>query len=358
MPTYQYYFGDCYTLEVLGELPFTPTDRYTRLLSGCGGFSGTIPLDHPLATKANFRNRMCNLIVVRNNFVRWWGPIVSPVPNLSGRVLQIGAREPTWWMQKRCFEVNKHYNADTHYIFRKMWTYATSKTDGGNINAALGNITVSAGNSGVTRRIPIAGSGRYLMADLVRDFLVDDPDGLEYRVDYSGTIANPQATITLGSPLGTTLTHLMSEHTVNDYGLTPDFDQSGTRAHAVGAGTAVATRQNTGSIAAGIPLMDVVVDRSNTQDSGVLDNIAKELRRKSQPPVRVPDVEFNPTPGGLTFGFCNLGDKAPFDTKSPSLLSITAASRRVVEIAVQPETDTERETIGMTFNLPLDELGA
>lgn len=356
MPVYQYYLADAYTGALIGELPFTPTDRYTRLLSGAGAFSGTIPLDHPMASRANFKDRVPNLIVVRANTVKWFGPVVSPVPDLAGRKLQITAREPTWWMQKRCIEENKHYKADTHVIFRKMWTYVTSKTDAGGINAALPNIVVGSGNSGTTKKIPIAGSGRYLMADLVHDMLVDDDAGLEYRVDYSGTIAEPLATITLGSPLGTTRNHLMTEHTVNGYGLSLDFDQAVTRAHVVGAIKA-ATRQNHGSVTDGYPLLDGVLDRSDISDIDTLGRIAREFRRKARPPIRVFDVEFNPTPGGLTFGFANLGDSVRFAPKSPDLLTANG-TRRVVEIAVMPDTETETELIGLNFNLPLEDLGA
>jgi len=360
MTDFLYLLGDAYTLDILGELPFTPTDRYTRLLSGCGAFSGTIPLDHPMATRANFKDRLSNLIVVRDGQVAWWGPVTTPVPNLQSRTLTLGAREPTWWMDHRCVERNRNYNADTHAIFRKLWTEVTTKTDAtiGGINANLGNITIGSGLSGHTKKLPIAGAGRYLMADLVHDWLVDNPDaGLEYRCDYGGTVDNPTVVITLGSPLGSTLTTRLTEHSLPDYGMDYDFDQSGNRAHAVGPTTAV-TKQNSGSITAGYPLIDVVLDRSNISDSTALDDICRELRRKAQPPVRVPDAEFTPTKNGLDYGFCNLGDKTPFATRTPDLLRISTTNRRVVEIGVMPETPETPEAVGLMLNLPLDELGS
>ena len=359
MTDYLYLIGDAYTLDILGEIPFTPTDRYSRLICGCGSFTGTIPLDHPMATRANFKDRMANLIVVRDNDIAWWGPITQPTSNLHDRTLTLNARTPSWWMAHRCLEVSKHYHADSHSIFRKLWTYCTTKTDSvaGDINANLDNITISSGLSGNTKRVPLAGSGRYLMSDIVHDWLVEDPDtGLEYREDFSGAVDDPQVTITLGSPLGSTLTHLLTEHSLSDYGLDLDFERSGTRAHAVGATSAV-TQQNTGSIADGYPLLDVVIDRSNIADASALDASARELRRKAQPPVRIPDVEFTPTVGGLEFGFCNLGDTIPFGVRSPDLLTIRSFSRRVVEIAVMPETPDGPESVGLSFNLPLTELG-
>ena len=359
---YFYLFGDAYTLDVIGELEgFVPTDRYSRLLCGCGSFTGTIPLDAAIATRANYKTRMVNLIVIRDNEVAWWGPVTQPVPDLESRVLTLNARTPSWWWAHRCVEVNKHYNADSHSIVRKLWTHVTTKTDVtvGDINANLDNITVGSGLSGNTKRLVFAGSGRYMMADLVHDWLVDDPDtGLEYREDFSGTVDDPQVTITLGSPLGSTLTEKLTEASLSGYGLDMDFEPAGTRAHVVGAGTAAATKQNSGSVTDGFPLLDVVIDRSNVADAATLSNIARELRRKAQPPVRVPDAEFTPTPGGLDFGFCNLGDKVPWGTLSPDLLRFVGDNRRVVEIAVMPPTpDGAEESVGLSFNLPLDELG-
>lgn len=359
MATYFYLLGDAYTLDVLGELPFTPTDRYSRLLCGCGSFAGTIPLDHPMATRANFKQRMSNLIVIRDNTVAWWGPVGQPTPNLADRTLTLNARTPSWWMQHRCIEVDKHYHADSHSIFRKLWTYSTSKTDAtaGDINANLDNITVGSGLSGNTKRVVLAGSARHLMADVVNELLVDDPDtGVEYREDFAGTVDNPTVTITLGSPLGSTLTDLLTEHSLSDYGLDMDYERAATRAHVVGAGV-TSTKQNTGSVSDGFPLLDLVIDRSDVADSTTVSDVARELRRKAQPPVRIPDAEFTPTVGGLDFGFCNLGDTVPFNTKSPDMLKITSASRRVVEIAVLPETPDGPESVGLSFNLPLTSLG-
>lgn len=359
MATYLYLLGDVVTGNVLGELPFTPTDRYSRLLCGCGVFSGTIPLDHDMASRANFKDRHPNLIVIRDNNEVWWGPVAQAVPDLAGRTLSITAREPTWWMDHRCLEVNKHYNADTHTIFRKLWTYITTKTDAtvGDINAAIAGVTVSSGLSGNTVDLPLAGSGRYLIADLVHDWLVDSDTGLEYRCDYGGTVDAPSCVITLGSPLGSTLTDLLTEHSLADYGLPLDFERSVTRAHAIGASLTV-TKQNSGSVTDGYPLLDRVVDRSDIGSTSAVTSAAKELRRKGQPPIRVPDAEFTPTAGGLDFGFCNLGDKIPWGTSTPDLLTIGTASRRVVEIAVMPETPDGPESVGLTFNLPLEDTGA
>src|ERR1044072_786994 len=149
-----------FTGSFIADLPFTPTSPASRLLSGCGSFEGTIPLDSDVASEANFLNQFCSLTALRNDDAFWFGPIVFPVPNLEDRTLTLSCREPTWWWQKRVVEVDKHYNADTHSIVRKLWTYVTTKTDGvvGDINAALPNMTVSSGMSGVTKRLVYAGT--------------------------------------------------------------------------------------------------------------------------------------------------------------------------------------------------------
>lgn len=355
---YRYLLSDSFTGDFIGELPFTPTSDFSRLLTGCGAAEGTIPLDDAMASEANFLNGLRSLTAMRDDQAFWFGPVVFPVPDLESRTLTLSCREPTWWWQKRVVEVDKHYNADTHSIVRKLWTYVTTKTDSGGINAALPNMTVSSGLSGVTKRLVYAGSARRTMQDGV-DLLCEDPDtGLEYRTDYDNT-SNRQVcnvTFTLGSPLGTTVTDLLTEHVLFHYGRGLDNDRASTRAHVVGAGH-TSTKQNTGSISAGWPLIDGVIDRSDTADVDTLDNIARELRRKSNPPVRMFDAEYVPNDLALPFGFCNLGDTLTWDTSIPDLLSISNSGRRVTEIHIQPPGDGNDESVGLVFNLPLDTLG-
>lgn len=358
MTRYDYLLVDETTGAILAELPFTPSSPYSRMLTGCGSFSGSIPLDHETATEANFRDGLRSVTVIRDDVPDYSAPIVTVDPDLDSRTLNLSMREASWWMQKRTIEVDKHYNADTHAIVRKLWTYVTSKTDSGSINASVPNFTVSSGNSGNTKRLVLAGSARHFMQDAV-DKLCEDPDtGLEYRMDYGtgSTRLICQRTLTLGSPLGTTRAALLTELVLNHYGRSLDLDRAATRFHAVGSGF-TATKQNTGSVTDGWPLLEAVVDRSDTADHDRLNDFAREGRRKSQPPVKIYDAEFIPDASGLAFGFCNLGDTLTWDTSTPNMLSVSSGSRRVTQIDVTPPSESGPESVGLIFNLPLDELG-
>lgn len=354
---YQYVIQDAYTLDLIDPIPFTPTDRYWRLLSACGSFAGWVPLDHFTSTRANYKDRALNLVVYRDDAVDWWGRIVNAQPDeQDDRKVTLDIREPTIWWQMRTIEEDKHYNADICSIVRKVWTEVTTKAS---MNADLGNISIGSGLAGVTRRVPIAGSGRPYMQDVV-DWLVDNDTGLEYRCDFSTSTHNsPQCVIKVGVGLGSAKTQLVTEHVASHVGRELDWNpqRSATRTHAVGVGY-TSTKQNTGSVTAGLPLMELVLDRSNTADHDLIDDAAREARRKSQPPVQPFDIEYTPHAYGLTINTFDPGDSVPLDTGATDLTTITGTRRRIVGVGVMPQTADGPESVALTLNLPADSLGA
>lgn len=364
MVDYRYLIADASGGKPLAEAPFGDVS-FSRVLSGIGQFSGVLPLDHPQCTEANFVGDR-EVTVLRDDTPIWNGPIVMAEATRSSNVLSVTAREASWWLGKRTVEVDKHYNTDMASTVRSVFTYVTTKTStsgdgtsgaGVSINAALPRFSVSSGTVGVTKEIVLAGTARHTMLDVL-DLMVDDPDtGLEYRMDYA-TGSNRQTcqrTLTLGAPLGVTVTHQLTEHVLYDFGRTLDWERGGTRAHAVGSGY-TSTKQNVSSIAAGTILSEVVVDRTDTSLHSRINDAARELRRKAQPPVRTFSASFVPG-GALDYGFCDLGDKVPFQISAPSMLSISSDNRRVVQIDVTPPSGDSPEVVALSFNLPLDDLG-
>lgn len=364
MADFRYLIADASGGKPLAEAPIGGVS-FSRVLTGAGQFTGTLPLDHPACTEANFVGDR-EITVLRDDVPIWNGPITQIDATRSENTLTVTAREASWWLGKRTIEVDKHYNADAFDIVRSLVTLVTTKTStsgdgtssaGLSINAALPRFSVSSGTSGITKEIVLSGAARHTVQEVL-DYLVDDPDtGIEYRMDYStgSNRQNCQRTLTLGAPLGVTRTHQLTEHVLYDYGRSLDWERGATRVHVVGSGY-TSTKQNASSIAAGTILSEVVLDRSDTSLHSVLNDAARELRRKAQPPVRTFTASFVPG-GALTYGFCDLGDKVPFQISTPSMLSISSDSRRVVQIDTVPASGDSPTLVTLSFNLPLDQLG-
>lgn len=363
MVDYRTLVADASTGTHLAELPLSGL-TFSRVLTGVGTLTGSLPIDHVTATEANLKGDR-EITVMRDDEPVWNGPLTGLDASRLGSVT-ITAREASWYLSKRTLEVDKHYNKDTHQIVRSLDHYMENKTStdgdgtasvGSNINAALPRYAVSTGDSGVTKELSLSGTARHTIAEIL-EFLVEDPDtGLEYRMDYTtgSTRQAVRRTLTLGSPLGVTVTQQLTEAVLYDYARTMDWERGGTRVHVVGGRGITKTKQNTASITAGTLLLESVFDRSDTSSATILNHMAREARRRSQPPVQTFTAVF--VPGALAFDFCNLGDKVPFDIRTPNILSITADNRRVVQIDVTPPSGETPELVALTFNLPLDELG-
>jgi hypothetical protein len=364
MTEYRYFLVDASTGLNICELPLQVSSPCTRVLTGVGSFAGSLPVDHPSATQARLQGDR-ELTVVRNDTPVWNGPFSMVAGAIPGTV-DINAREASWTLFRRTLEVDKHYDKDTHKIVRSLDSYAESKVStagdgtggaGSSINAAIPRFAVSTGDSGVTKEVTLSGAARHTIGEII-DYLVQDPDtGLEYRMDYrTGSVRSScRRTLTLGSPLGVTKTQSLTERVLYSYSREMDWERAATRVHVVGAQGRTETRQNTGSITSGLQLMEAVFDRSDTSSTALLSNMAREARRKSQPPVRTFSVSFTPS-DSLPFDFCDLGDKVSLDINWPSVLN-TNATRRVVQIDLMPPQADTPELVTLSFNLPLDELG-
>lgn len=363
MTDYRVLLVDASTGHNLGEMTtFVFDSPFTRVLSGCGDVSGHLPLDDPMATTSMLQGDR-ELTILRNDVPVWNGPITALDASFSTRVVNITAREASWYFGKRTLEIDKNYNADLYYIVRNLVTYMTTKTSNGttggsSINAALPRFSVSpaSGNSGTTKAVHYYGTARHTIADIINDLVADPSTGLDYRMDYTSASSrqNCQRVMTLGVPLGSTLNQNLTEHVLYDFQKQEDRDRAAIRVHTVGAGYTY-TLQNTGAVSAGEILIEAVFDRSDTSNQTVIQNYTKDARRLTQPPVA--PYSYTYVPGAaLPYGWCDLGDKIYANVGGTTIL-YSQGFRRVIQIAVTPPTDSTPELVALTVNLPLDQLG-
>ena len=359
MTNTHYLLSDASTGDNICELPFTGVS-WTEVLTGVGTFNGTLPLWHPSATESNLIGDREITAVIDDKPV-WNGPLTNADAALADGTVQVTAREPSWYFSKRTLEVDKHYNADLFSIVRKLVTYMTTKTDAtiGDIVALIPRLSVATGTAGVTTDIALSGQARHTIQEIL-DYLVteDLPSGLEYRFDYAtgSTRQSCQRTMTLGAPFSDVSPYTLRDVVLNDYNRGLDWEDAATRAHARGAGD-TETKQNSGAVTAGTLLLESVDDFSDVSKASLLKAMAREMRRRRQPPVRNFGAAWIPGPS-LPYDAFSVGDTVPFDTSQPSMLSMSAASRRVTTITTTPEAEGNPLVRAMEFNLPLDQTGA
>lgn len=364
---YVYLLVNAVTGSVLGELPLTLSQPFTRVLNGCGELQGTIPLYHPVTSMIG--GGLYEITVLRNGVPIWNGPMtLSQNISLRDQTVPVTAREASWWLGKRVLEVNKHWNADIFYIVRQLVTYMTSKVSttgdgytpaGSSLASTLANFAVSpaSGNSGITREVWYSGTARHLINDIFLDLASNDVGGFDYRMNYSGTANTCTRTLTLGAPsLGTTHEDPLVEDVLYDFTKSMDWERAANRVHTVYAGGLQAyTLQNKSSVTTdGNPLVESTFDQTDTSNLTTVQALTRNLRLVCYPPITdhtfswQPDVVF-------PFGWCDLGDKVYLNI-SPGTILTSAGHRRIVQMAYQPE-DAEQDTPELvipTISIPLD----
>lgn len=358
----------------LAELPLSGL-TFSRRLGDFGQLTGSLSINHRNTTESilglhtNDSDR--EISVYRNDKCKWNGPVTNVAASLSGKTVDITAREAFWHLlAKRTLEVSKNYTGwELLDAVRDLVTYAKTKTATGDdgmtagdpIGADFPRSSVDTTTSAVTLgRVLFKGHLRPYTIQQCFDFLANDPTtGFEWCGEYRTSSTRTQAhrKLLLGSPsLGTVLTTKMTEQNLRDYGRTCDWENAATRVHVIGDGYRV-TLQNTDAVADGIQLSEVIVDLSDTSDPDFIRSFARDLRRRSRPPVRTRTATFKPQTNALEFDFADLGDTVPFDVSRPNVLSLSSSTSRVVEVTTRVANDG-LELQDLTFNQPLSELGA
>lgn len=373
MAAYHYVVSDTTAGTNLAELPLTLTGPFTRILNGIGQLSATLPVTHPTATTTNLQaNGDREITVYRDDNPIWNGPITSISPQRRSEQVQITAREAHWYMTKRVLEVDYINTGDIFNLMRDLYNNAVGKesngaTSGGSsINASLPRFVISPSSgavlAGASKTVSYSGAQRLVFWDIfTNDFINDPSNGIDIRMDYTTGSNRQQCQRHFAMAyqnIGTTRTQILTEVVLDDYGYTDDADRAATRIHVLGSGYDY-TAQNTGSISAGLPLLDAVYSRSDSPSQAVIQTYANEARRLAQPPVRAYQASFVPgdaATGALPFGWCDLGDKVTLAISQPAILALSD-TRRVIQIDVTPPTGAGPEMVTLTFNLPLDRLG-
>lgn len=373
---WRYSIHDASTGLMLVEAPFSGV-TFSRVLSGVGAFSGSLPVTHPAATEANMgvltSSADREVTVWRDDVAIWNGPIVGCEPNATDDTFTVTAREASWYYSKRTLEVNKNYDGmDIFDIVRDLDSYAQSKTasgtDGMTAGAdivanlprwAINPASTDAGATYADDSPPtFYGADRHTILDCLQGIAADPTTGFEWRTDFT-TGSSKQAvkrTIVLGYPqLGSTLGVTLTEALLLNYGRTTDAERGGTRFHTRYSG-GVKTLQSSAAVTAGVLLTEVVADYTKTRKTATATSFTKNLRRLARQPVRTLSAVIVPQALGLPWGFCDLGDTIPFGITTPAIVSLSSDSRRVVQLDYTPESGEAPETVTPTFNVRLDDL--
>ena len=350
---YRHLLVDASSGNNLGELRLSGVS-FSRRLSDVGALGATLPIDDPMGPQLDGDREVT---VVRDDVPVWNGPVISVVDDTAQRTSTITAMEASGDLQKRTREVNSSTlwsgSTDLFVIVRALVTYMTGKSS---MNAALPRFNVTSGSAGTSKTFTFFGSARHYISDILNLLAADPTTGLDYCMDYAtgSTRQSCQRTLKLGAPsLGTTRTQVITEQLAT-FQVTKDRSTAATRVHVVANGY-TSTLQNTGSVTAGELLLEERLDRTDLSNHTAVDNLAREFRRKVQPPVSTFQVTF--TPGSaLPYGWCDLGDTVTCWPSSPLRLS-GSSSQRVVEIDVTPPTKSSPEQVTLVFNPPLTSLG-
>lgn len=378
MPDWRFSLHDSSTGLMLAEAPFTGVS-FSRVLSGVGSFSGTLPIWHPAALEAylgvNASQADREVTAWRDDVAVWNGPVTGLESNATDDTFTVAAREAPWYYAKRTLEEDKDYDGyDIFDIARDLDDYAQHKTADGSDGMTAGADIVAnlprwaidppsalAGATYTDASPPtLYGSARHTILECWQEIAADPETGFEWCTDFTtgSSKQNVRRTIRLGYPsLGSTLDVVFTEAILLNYGRTQDSERSGTRTHTRYSG-GVKTLQSSAAVADGILLTEVVADFTRTRKADTAAAFAKDLRRVARPPVRTLSAVVVPSELGLPWGFCDLGDVIAFEIKSPNIVSLTANTRRVVQIDYTPESGEAPETMGLTFNVRLDDLAA
>lgn len=352
---YTYIVLDAVTGVPINNLPLSGV-RFTRAGSAePGALDAVIGLRHPKATESNLLPKRRELAVFRNDQLVWNGPITNCQASTQAGVVQIRAREAHWWIWARTIQEDMSYGEDVLDLARILIDYATGKTNGD-----LYRFTRSAGTAGVTQQLAVLADERRYIGQVLADLAAHPTEGFDFRMVYS---ANDEHDVTrhlqLGAPsLGVELPNHVLEHGagLEDLGVEQSLEQGGNRTHLIPGLGDVSTLDHAGSIAAGDPLVEYVLQRPDLDDAQ--DNVqgaAAELRRDAKPPVETFTATFHPR-AALPHGFADPLDLVWLKA-SEGYLQVDDWRRVAAVTTVPPEKD-QPERVELTLQATLDDLGA
>jgi hypothetical protein len=272
LPAYRYLVGEIAPASGNGlrdEIPFS-TVKFGHVLNSPGGFSASIGLRHPKATRNNLDPGRTAIHIERDGTIVWSGILWTARAKVEDSTLELGGEG--WWsyFRRRSIRVTKSYLAvDQLAIARDLINYAQA-AGGGNIGVVVGAET-----SGRLRDRTWWYYERRNLASAVEELAAVE-DGFEFAIDVAynaaGTIVK---TLVLSYPRRGRSTPLVWELGTNLEGLGQDVDA--TRAanliDALGSGEGdsmlIATATDPGQLGT-YPLLEDVV---TFKDVSVVDNL-------------------------------------------------------------------------------------
>lgn len=342
--------------QPLEELPAADL-RYSEVLTGMGNCSFTLPLSHPKAARTLIGPSYGREVaVIRDDTTCVFnGPITTTVRDLDQASVTVTARDPGWYLTRRFTDSPANYKREPFAIVRSLVQKGTT----GKPNGALPRFYVSQNSSGYGNVNFLVGSTeRTPIMQAIGDLADDDAHPFDYKWVYTYSRANVYVdrTLSLAVSHGTehldlTLTSQAGLTVLQD---TESIETATNRVQVLGASVGKArkraTATNSASLNAGLPLLELPLDRTNVKDQAHLNGIASTYRRLLAPSVRDFQTE-HVTSQVLPARSLLLGDTVRVQVMSGG--EQIDERRRVVQIATTVDEGGE-ERVTLTYNSPTD----
>ena len=360
--TYRYLFADLLTNEIIAELPITGVS-FTQQLNQAGAFSAHLLLSGvntygynvDTATQPT-RNAV---YVDRNGILVWGGVIWSRSYNSADQILSITAREFESYFEHRLISTTRAFtNTDQLTIVKTLVDDAQALPNGD-----IGVITPTVTSGVLIDRVYYDYEYKNIYS-AIQDLSKQD-DGFDFniKVEYDGVTFEPKKTLVLGYPrTGNVDTGIGDIQTpvfffpagnIVEYSYPEDGSIVANNLYVTGAGSnegkLLANAQDTPSITAGFPLLDITVSYSDITDQTVLDELAvAQVQVVATPPPIISVVV--PAFVQPEYGTYAIGDDARLIIQDERFPEGLDAVYRIVGLNVLPGEDgPERVTITLTI---------
>lgn len=346
MADYRILAADLLTGAIREEIPFT-TFTWTHTLNKPGAFSGTLPLRHPKATRANLDPSRTLIHVERGGLIVWSGILWTVQADQASTTVTCGAEG--WWsyFRRRSLRVAKTYAAQdqTSGIVADLLNYAQGVA-GGNIGVAL-----SAPASGVLRDQSYLATDRVTIGTEV-ERLAALQNGFDFAVEAAWSGPTVAATFTTYYPQRGIRTQLVWDIAANIQGLSQTIDgtRQGNQVDMVGAGDGqdmlISTAVDLSTVGITYPLLDFVSQHKEVTNTSTLSAHAALMLSQSSLPVEMfPGVLVNDSPDSAIGSF-RTGDSVWITGRDGYI--VASSFQRITEYSVAVNSEG-RESVSVIF---------
>lgn len=310
MADYRVLVADLISNTIREEIPLSDL-RWSLVLNAPGTLTGTIPLDHPKATRANLDPGGTAIYLERGGLLVWGGILWGARASTRRRIVEITAAGFWSYLRRRRIRHTKTYTGqDQLAIARDLVTYAQSQP-GGNLGIVTGGET-----SGVTRDRTYYHYERKSIGEAIEQ-LAAVQNGFDFAIEvqWDATGTTPEKHFRLYYPRrGTRLDTLIWNHNVAgvaDVTVSVDATRAANQIDALGEGDAdamlIATASDT-SVLARYPLLDDAISHKDIKESATLQAHAESRLAALRVPVETPEIT---TQADIwpAFGSYQLGDE-------------------------------------------------